>query len=138
MKPIWPFRNEHGEGRGVGRRKTAHCLVYSGPGNGKITINGQDWLDFMPRARLRQYVMEPIIAAELLNQVNVRIKVKGGGFNGQAEAMRIGVAKSLANFEPGSRYALKRSGMMNRDPRMVERKKPGLKKARKRRQWVKR
>jgi len=122
----------------LGRRKTAVARVYLKPGSGKITINKREMEKYFPAPTL-QYVARQ--AFELTNNVDkydVDANIDGGGFKGQVEAFRLGVARAIIQLEPEHRPVLKANGLLRRDPRMVERKKPGQKKARKKFQFSKR
>jgi len=126
--------------QGTGRRKTAvaRVRVYPG-GQGEILINGRSLSDFFgPRVLYEKTVMEPLRLVNLEKQVNVSVKVFGGGTSGQAGAIRHGVARALVQMDANLRPPLKKMGMLTRDPRVKERKKPGLKRARKRPTYTKR
>jgi len=129
-----------GKGRAYGRggRKTATAQVWLFPGLGNITVNSMDFVDYFPRESHRESVLMPFVATETCGMYDVLAFVNGGGVSGQAGAVRHGIARALQNFCPDLRLPMKKLGLMTRDPRMVERKKPGLKKARKAKQWVKR
>jgi len=125
--------------QGVGRRKTAVAQVRLFPkGSGSITINGRELVDFFPEQLLRNIVTAPLDILALTKQVDITVKVLGGGKTGQAEAVRHGIARATEKFRPENRKELKVEGFLERDDRKKERKKPGLKKARKRPQWKKR
>ena len=122
----------------IGRRKTSIARVYIEPGKGEITINARDFKIYFPTLPL-QYIVQQ--AQEIINAKDswdVKVNVEGGGIKGQAEAIRLGIARALVEVDPTHKKALKAAGLMTRDPRMVERKKPGQKKARKRFQFSKR
>lgn len=122
----------------LGRRKTAVARIYLTPGSGKITVNKKTVEDYFPAATL-QYVARQ--ALELTNngdKYDVNANISGGGFKGQVEALRLGIARAIIELEPDHRPILKSNGLLRRDPRMVERKKPGQKKARKKFQFSKR
>lgn len=122
----------------VGRRKTAIARVYLVPGNGSITVNGRDYKEYFPTAILQNIAEQPLNIAEKRTTFDVKVNITGGGIKGQAEAVAHGISRVLVEIEPEVRPALKAKGLMRRDPRMVERKKFGQKKARKRFQFSKR
>lgn len=122
----------------TGRRKTAVARVYMQAGNGSITINGKDVVNYFPTA-IRQYVVaQPLNVVEMMGKYDISINVKGGGLTGQAEAIRLGISRALVKEDEGSKPALKEQGFLTRNPKMVERKKFGHKKARKSFQFSKR
>ena len=123
---------------GTGRRKTAVARVRLYPGNGKVTINGHDVDAYFGRDVLATLVRSPLRLLELNTQYDVRAKVMGGGVSGQAGAVRHGIARALLRIDEGSRPPLRHAGFLTRDPRMKERKKYGLKRARKAKQYTKR
>lgn len=122
----------------TGRRKTSIARVYMKPGNGSITINGLDYKDYFNLLPYQVKIEEPFRIAEMEGQYDVKVNVRGGGKNGQAEATRHGLAWALVQESEDVKKPLKDEGYLTRDARMVERKKPGLKKARKRSQFRKR
>ncbi len=122
----------------IGRRKTAVARVYLSAGNGNITVNGKDYKEYFPTGVLQYVVNQAFEATKTTNQFDVKANIDGGGINGQAEALRLGIARALCEVDPEHKPALKAEGLMTRDPRMVERKKPGRPKARKRFQFSKR
>ncbi|MDE5704254.1 MAG: 30S ribosomal protein S9 [Bacteroidales bacterium] len=122
----------------IGRRKTAVARVYLSAGNGNITVNGKDYKEYFPTGTLQYVVNQAFEATNTLNQFDVKANIDGGGINGQAEALRLGIARALVEVDAEHKPALKAQGLMTRDPRMVERKKPGRPKARKRFQFSKR
>ncbi len=122
----------------VGRRKTAIARVYLKEGNGVITVNGRDFKEYFPMAILQATIEQPFQITENLGKYDVIANIDGGGVKGQAEALRLGIARILCEINPEVRPSLKVKGIMRRDPRMVERKKFGQKKARKRFQFSKR
>lgn len=128
----------------VGRRKkaTARVRLYTcAPFEseiGKVTVNGKKYTDFFSSANLQKIVIEPLLKMKSLNRFEATVKVLGGGILGQAEAVRHGLARALVEFNPEFSKKLKRAGYLRRDPRRKERKKPGLKKARRAPQWSKR
>jgi small subunit ribosomal protein S9 len=122
----------------TGRRKTAIARVYLSGGNGNITINGKNYLDYFP-AKLRQFVVEqPLDVSENMGKFDIFINVKGGGLTGQAEAIRLGISRALVKENSEIKPTLKSNGFLTRNPKMVERKKFGHKKARKSFQFSKR
>ena len=123
---------------GTGRRKTSVARVFMTPGTGNITVNGKTLEDYLPLETLRMVVRSPLELTETLNQFDIKINVKGGGYTGQAGAMRHGIARALLEMDPEFRPALKAAGFLTRDPRMKERKKYGLKAARRAPQFSKR
>ena len=122
----------------LGRRKTAVARVYLQDGDGKITINNRDYKDYFPTAILHYVVEQPLQLTENMGKYNIKVNLKGGGYAGQAEALRLGISRALVQIDPEYRPVLKEKGLMKRDPRMVERKKPGQPKARKKFQFSKR
>lgn len=122
----------------VGRRKTAIARVYLQPGNGSITINKKDIKDYFLASTLHYQVNLPFEITNTLGQFDVKVTVRGGGSSGQAEAVRLGISRALCEVDAEHRPLLKKDGLLTRDSRMVERKKPGQKKARKRFQFSKR
>jgi small subunit ribosomal protein S9 len=123
---------------GTGRRKTSVARVRVKPGNGTYTINGKPAADYFGHAPLLQMVEAPFKATETVGRFDVVATIHGGGVSGQAGALRHGIARALLEAGEDYRTELKRAGLLRRDPRMVERKKYGLKKARKRPQFSKR
>ncbi|MBC7863781.1 MAG: 30S ribosomal protein S9 [Bacteroidia bacterium] len=121
-----------------GRRKTAVARVYLSKGTGKITINGRDYKDFFPSPVLQYYCEQSLIISKVREEYDVNVNVKGGGITGQSQAVRLGISKGLIEINPELKPALRAEGLVTRDPRMVERKKFGQKKARKRFQFSKR
>ena len=107
-------------------------------GSGKVTVNGRTFENYFPLETHRQEVLKPLLATESLGRYDVSVKVEGGGANGQAQAIKLGIARSLVSVDEDLRGALRTQGLLTRDPRMVERKKYGQKKARKRFQFSKR
>ena len=124
--------------RATGRRKTAVARVRILPGEGKITINGRDFAEYFPRVSYREIVTAPLKTLELTGRYDVVAQVEGGGQTGQADAVRHGIARALSEESQEARSELKSAGLLTRDARAVERKKYGLKKARKRPQFSKR
>lgn len=122
----------------IGRRKTSVARVYVTPGAGKITINGKDAAEYFSTDVLVYKVNQPFILTETAGQYDVKVNVFGGGITGQAEAIRLGLSRALCDINAEFRLVLKPEGLLTRDARMVERKKPGQKKARKKFQFSKR
>ena len=122
----------------VGRRKEAVTRIFLTKGEGSITINGKDYKNYFPLIYLQNQVEAPFKTLEAADKFNVVINAVGGGIKGQAEAVKLGIARALLQVNPEYRPALKAAGLLKRDPRAVERKKPGKKKARKSFQFSKR
>ncbi|MDO4679805.1 MAG: 30S ribosomal protein S9 [Aerococcus sp.] len=123
---------------GTGRRKDSVARVRLVPGSGKVIFNGKSMEDYLPYASLFVIVQQPFATTETEGQYDAYINVKGGGFTGQSGAARHGIARALLQVDPDFRKSLKDAGLLTRDPRMKERRKPGLKKARKAPQFSKR
>ena len=122
----------------VGRRKTSVARVFVSPGKGEWEINGRTLTNFFVRPTHVQLVEEPLVATETMGQYTVKVNVNGGGVSGQAGAIRLGLARALVALDESFRSSLRKEGLLTRDPRMVERKKYGQPKARKRLQFSKR
>lgn len=122
----------------VGRRKTSVARVALKPGTGKVTINDRDLAEYFSRPDLRATVMQPLLLTERANQFDVKVRVYGGGINGQAQAISLGIARSIDSTDSSVHTKLKTAGLLRRDPRMVERKKYGFHKARRATQFSKR
>ena len=122
----------------VGRRKTSIARVTLRPGSGTWTVNGRPMAEYFPRPWHQKRAEEAMDAAEAAGQFDVTVRVRGGGLTGQADAIRLGLARALLVNDPDTRSALRSRGLLSRDPRKVERKKPGRPKARKRFQFSKR
>ncbi len=122
----------------VGRRKEAVTRVFLSKGGGQITINDKDYKVYFPLVYLQNQVEQPFKTIEAADKFDVKINAQGGGLKGQAEAAKLGIARALLQVDPELRPALKAAGLLKRDPRSVERKKPGKKKARKSFQFSKR
>ncbi len=122
----------------LGRRKTSVARVYLSKGTGKLTVNKRDYKEFFPVAILQGKVEQPFNLTDTLGQYDIKVNVAGGGVNGQAEAIRLGISRALVEVSADFKPLLKAEGLMTRDPRMVERKKPGQPKARKKFQFSKR
>ena len=126
------------EYQGTGRRKHSVARVRLVPGEGKVTVNGRDMRDYLPFESLILDLNQPFAVTETEGNYDVLVNVLGGGFTGQAQAIRHGIARALLEADPEHRSALKRAGLLTRDPRMKERYKYGLKKARRSPQFSKR
>ncbi|WP_397301686.1 30S ribosomal protein S9 [Nonlabens ulvanivorans] len=122
----------------IGRRKTAVARVYLSDGEGNITINNKDLKDYFTTGTLQYKVNQPFALTETTGSYDVKVNVYGGGITGQAEAIRLALSRALVEIDEENRLVLKPEGLMTRDPRMVERKKFGQKKARKKFQFSKR
>lgn len=122
----------------IGRRKTAVARVYLTPGNGSVTINKRDLANYFPTATLQYKVQQPFALTGTEGAYDVKVNVYGGGITGQAEAVRLAISRALCEIDAENRSTLKPEGLLTRDPRMVERKKFGQKKARKKFQFSKR
>lgn len=121
-----------------GRRKTAVARIFMKPGEGNIVVNDKDYKVYFTTGLLHYTVEQPLMLTDNVGKYDIKVNVNGGGFKGQAEAVRLGISKALTEINPEYRAILKPEGLLRRDPRMVERKKPGQKKARKRFQFSKR
>nr|CCA17820.1 30S ribosomal protein S9 putative [Albugo laibachii Nc14] len=134
--------DESGRAYGTGRRKTSTARVWikksSTPFRGVVRVNKKDIVDYFVRDSNREEVLSPFVVVDQVGHFDVMCNVRGGGLSGQAGAIRHGISRALQNFDPSYRPLLKQEGYLTRDPRMVERKKPGQPKARKKYQWVKR
>lgn len=124
--------------RAVGRRKQASARVRLSPGKGVITVNARDFKEFFPTKIHQQTVLSPLEALNKTQDMDISVKVVGGGVSGQASAVRHGIARALIEWNPEFRPVLKAHGYLTRDARVKERKKPGLHKARRAHQWRKR
>ncbi|OHY79501.1 30S ribosomal protein S9 [Marinobacter sp. AC-23] len=123
---------------GTGRRKTSTARVFIKPGSGNIAINGRSIEEFFGRETLRMIVRQPLVVADSADRFDINITVKGGGSSGQAGAIRHGLTRALMDYDEALRPAMRQAGYVTRDARAVERKKVGLRKARKRPQFSKR
>jgi small subunit ribosomal protein S9 len=123
---------------GIGRRKTSVARVYLRPGRGEWQVNGRPLAEYFPRNSHQQHASEPLETTENAGTYDVKVVVRGGGKTGQAGAIRLGLSRALLKVDEEYRPALRGKGMLTRDPRQVERKKPGQPKARKRFQFSKR
>ncbi len=122
----------------LGRRKTAIARIYVQEGQGNITVNGRDFAEYFPTSILQFKATEPFTVTETMGKYDVKVNLDGGGVKGQSEALALAIARALCKINEEMRPALKAKGLMRRDPRMVERKKFGQKKARKKFQFSKR
>jgi small subunit ribosomal protein S9 len=122
----------------LGRRKTAVARAYAQKGNGEIVINDKDYKSYFTTSVLQYKITQAFGVTNTVGQYDVKVNVKGGGVTGQAEAVRLAIARALVEMDETFKPALKAEGLMTRNPKMVERKKPGQKKARKRFQFSKR
>jgi small subunit ribosomal protein S9 len=122
----------------IGRRKTAVARIYMKPGSGKITVNNRDYKEYFPTGPLQFIVNQAFQIVDAEGKWDVKANLDGGGITGQAEALRLAIARALCENNAEDRPALKAKSLLMRDPRMVERKKPGQPKARKRFQFSKR
>ena len=122
----------------IGRRKAAVARVYVNEGKGNITINKRSLEEYFPLPTLQYFVKQPLELLGVSGQYDIRVNLDGGGFNGQAEALRLGIARALVEINAENKPQLRAAGFLTRDPREVERKKPGRPKARKRFQFSKR
>jgi len=122
----------------IGRRKSAVARIYLKDGKGKITINDRELQDYFPLQQLQYIIQQPLNLAEVSDKYDITVNLQGGGIKGQAEALRLAIARALVIVKPESKDALKSNKMLTRDPREVERKKPGQPGARRRFQFSKR
>lgn len=122
----------------IGRRKTSVARVYLSKGKGKVTVNNKEYNDYFPTLALQYRVNQPFLITKTEKKYDVKVNVRGGGITGQAEAVRMAISRALVDIDEEYKPDLKFYGLMTRDPRMVERKKPGQKKARKKFQFSKR
>jgi small subunit ribosomal protein S9 len=122
----------------IGRRKAAIARVYVQAGAGNITINKKDLQTYFPSSILQFVVKQPLNEVGVADQYDIKVNLKGGGFNGQAGALRLAIARALVKIDAEHKAALRKAGFLTRDPRVVERKKPGQPKARRRFQFSKR
>lgn len=136
--PREPKRDAQGRSYATGRRKESTARVWVKPGKGKIIVNGKDQAQYFGRQTHLLVLNQPFLVANRVNQFDVFATVAGGGLSGQAGAIRHGISRALQYYEPELRPSLKAAGMLTRDAREVERKKVGLHKARRSKQWAKR
>lgn len=136
-KPL-PSKDALGRSYATGKRKTSIARVWVKSGKGTMTVNGKTVTDYFARSTLQTLVHQPLSLLDRLRTLDVTATVRGGGLSGQAGALRHGISKALALFDPDSRFPLKKEGLLTRDSRVVERKKYGFRKARRRPQFTKR
>tara|TARA_B100001559_G_scaffold74278_1_gene61131 strand:+ start:4671 stop:5057 length:387 start_codon:yes stop_codon:yes gene_type:complete len=122
----------------IGRRKTSVARVFISKGKGNVTVNKKKYTDYFTTATLQYKIIQPFSLTELKDSFDLKVTVKGGGITGQAEAIRLAISRALCKIDAENRLLLKPEGLLTRDPRMVERKKFGQKKARKKFQFSKR
>lgn len=122
----------------IGRRKSAIARVYLSEGSGKITINKKDITEYFPSAILQYVVKQPLQLLDVAEKYDIKVNLDGGGFTGQSQALRLAIARALVKINEDDKKALKSQGFLTRDSRVVERKKPGRPKARRRFQFSKR
>lgn len=122
----------------LGRRKTSIARVYLAPGSGDIKVNSRDFKEYFPTGPLQYILKQSQTVINVVETYDIKITVNGGGIKGQAEASRLGIARALVKISEENKSPLRKEGLLTRDPRMVERKKPGQKKARKKFQFSKR
>ena len=122
----------------IGRRKASVARIYMSNGKGNITVNGKDFKEYFPVDTMQFKLEQPFKISDLVGKFDVKVNVNGGGNTGQVEAIRLAISRALCELDAENRPALKSDGLLTRDSRVVERKKPGQKKARKKFQWVKR
>jgi len=122
----------------IGRRKASVARIYMSKGKGNITVNSKDFKEYFPVDTMQYKLEQPFNITNLAGKFDVKVNVNGGGTTGQAEAIRLAISRALCELDPENRVSLKPEGMLTRDSRVIERKKPGQKKARKKFQWVKR
>ena len=122
----------------IGRRKTSVARIYLSKGKDKMTINGKDYKDYFPTTSLQYKILQPFKLTNNIGKFDLSVNVYGGGITGQVEAIRLAISRALSEMSDENKSALKKEGLLTRDPRMVERKKFGLKKARKKFQFSKR
>jgi small subunit ribosomal protein S9 len=122
----------------LGRRKTAVARVYLSEGKGNIIVNNKDFTEYFPKGTLHYVVEQPLNSLSVREKYDIKVNLFGGGMKGQAEALRLAISRALVKINPEDKSVLKAEGFMTRDPREVERKKPGQPKARKRFQFSKR
>jgi small subunit ribosomal protein S9 len=122
----------------IGRRKSSIARVYLTEGKGQIMVNNKDFTEYFPGEHLHYIVQQPLNVLNVRNNYDIKVVIDGGGSKGQAEALRLGISRALVKVNPEDKSALKSEGFLTRDPRQVERKKPGQPKARKKFQFSKR
>ena len=122
----------------IGRRKSSIARIYMSKGKGKMTVNGKDFKEYFPVETMQFKLEQPFQLLEVSGKFDIEVNVTGGGNTGQVEAVRLAISRALCELDNENRKVLKSEGLLTRDSRVVERKKPGQKKARKKFQWVKR
>jgi|TARA_B100001094_G_scaffold216565_1_gene210670 small subunit ribosomal protein S9 len=122
----------------IGRRKTSVARIYLSKGKDNLIINGKDFKDYFPTTSLQYKILQPFKLTDNMGKFDMSVKVHGGGITGQVEAIRLAISRALSEMSDENKTALKKEGLLTRDPRMVERKKFGQKKARKKFQFSKR
>ncbi len=122
----------------IGRRKSAVARVYISEGKGQIIVNDKDYKSYFPGEHLHYVIEQPLHTLQIRDKYDIKVNLTGGGIKGQAEALRLAIARALVKIDPENKVTLKSQGFLTRDPREVERKKPGQPKARKRFQFSKR
>ena len=122
----------------LGRRKSAVARIYVTEGTGKITINKRDLVEYFPSPILQYVVKQPLTLLDVAEKYDIKVNLFGGGYTGQSQALRLAIARALVKINADDKKALRKEGFMTRDPRAVERKKPGQPKARRRFQFSKR
>ena len=122
----------------LGRRKSSVARIYMTEGTGKITINKRDLTEYFPSPILQYVVKQPLALLDVAEKYDIKVNLEGGGFTGQSQALRLAIARALVKVNADDKKALRKEGFMTRDPRAVERKKPGQPKARRRFQFSKR
>ena len=137
-EPRKPVIDKQGRAYGTGRRKDSTARVYLKRGSGQVTVNGKSQADYFRRQTQLLILNQPFLIANCVNQFDIVCTVSGGGLSGQAGAVRHGICRAMDNFDPSLHGVLKAAGLLTRDSRMVERKKVGLHKARRSKQWAKR
>ena len=122
----------------IGRRKAAIARIYVSEGKGEILVNKRDFKEYFPVEQFQYIIQQPLTLVDSLTKFDIKVNVKGGGVKGQAEALRLAIARSLVKIDPENKEKIKANKLLTRDSRVVERKKPGRPKARKRFQFSKR
>ena len=122
----------------IGRRKSAVARIYVSEGKGNVTVNKREMKEYFPSSTLQYIVMQPLALLDVQEKYDIKVNLNGGGPKGQAEALRLAISRAMIDINPEARPELKAAGFLTRDPREVERKKPGQPKARKRFQFSKR
>ena len=122
----------------IGRRKAAIARIYVSEGKGEILVNKRDFKEYFPVEQFQYIIQQPLTLVDSLTKFDIKVNIKGGGVKGQAEALRLAIARALVKIDPENKEKIKANKLLTRDPRVVERKKPGRPKARKRFQFSKR